>query len=183
MLQKNITLSKAVLFVSAVFLVLGIFLSHMIGGRTALYTSPPYRFSDIPDLTGKVAVVTGSNTGIGYVTARELARRGAHVIATARDEGRGQDAVSLMKREISTSQEESHRSSGARASEPQVEFMRLDLSSLRQVKEFAREFLRRGLRVDMLILNAGVVMPEFGYTSEGFELQVRFDSFGLSFRW
>ena len=111
--------------------------------------------------TGKIAVITGSNTGIGYVTAREMARKGATVIVAARSKEKGEDAVQRIKAEI-----------GNTPGASLVEFMQLDLSSLAQVKLFADDFNSRGIPLDMLILNAGVMAPEFGLTSDGFETQI-----------
>jgi hypothetical protein len=98
-------------------------LSILGGGQAALYISPPYSFNDIPDLTGKVAIVTGSNTGIGYVTARELAKKGAKVIVAARSEEKGRDAVKRIKAEI-----------GDVAGSQLIEFMKLDLGSFAEGK-------------------------------------------------
>jgi NAD(P)-dependent dehydrogenase (short-subunit alcohol dehydrogenase family) len=159
--QKSHALSYVTAVIAVVGVVLPLLLSYISGGRVALYVSPPYRFSDIPDLSGKVAIVTGSNTGIGYVTARELARKGAHVIATARNDKRGLDAIEKMKSEI-----------GSGPNVGTVEFMKLDLSSFGKVQTFAKEFLRKKLKVDILILNAGVMMPPYKTTKDGFELQV-----------
>jgi hypothetical protein len=76
-----------------------ILLSEVLTGWTKQYTSPIYftPSKSIPDMTGKVAIVTGSNTGIGYVTALELARAGANVIVAARSEVKGLDAVLRIK--------------------------------------------------------------------------------------
>jgi NAD(P)-dependent dehydrogenase (short-subunit alcohol dehydrogenase family) len=147
--------------VLVVVVLIPILISYFFGGRVALYVSPPYSFNDIPDLTGKVALVTGSNTGIGYVTARELARKGAHVVATARFDNRGKEAVEKIKRELADS-----------PSAGQVQYMKLDLSSFRQIQAFNREFRSDFKKLDILVLNAGVMMPNFKHTKEGFELQV-----------
>jgi NAD(P)-dependent dehydrogenase (short-subunit alcohol dehydrogenase family) len=111
--------------------------------------------------TGKIAVITGSNTGIGYVTAREMARKGATVIVAARSKEKGEDAVQRIRAEI-----------GNTPGASLVEFMQLDLSSLAQVKSFADDFNSREIPLNMLILNAGVMAPEFGLTSDGFETQI-----------
>lgn len=106
----------------------------------------------IPDQSGRIAVVTGANSGIGYVTARELARRGAHVVLACRSAERGRDALDRLRAEAP----------GSRA-----ELRRLDLSSLESVHSFAAE---RDLgRIDLLINNAGVAMVPFSRTADGFE--------------
>ncbi|CAG8733270.1 2456_t:CDS:2 [Cetraspora pellucida] len=89
-----------------------------------------FTFDDIPDLTGKVAVVTGGNAGIGYITCRELARQNAHVFILGRSIERGQAAVEKIKSETGNQN---------------VEFLQLDLNSLKSVKECAENFLVRDL--------------------------------------
>ncbi|WP_326821629.1 oxidoreductase [Streptosporangium sp. NBC_01756] len=106
----------------------------------------------IPDQSGRVAVVTGANSGIGYITARELARRGAHVVLACRSPERGQDALDRLLTETP----------GARA-----ELRRLDLASLDSVREFAAAWSHD--RLDLLVNNAGVAMVPFSRTADGFE--------------
>jgi NAD(P)-dependent dehydrogenase (short-subunit alcohol dehydrogenase family) len=110
----------------------------------------------IPDLTGKVAVVTGANSGIGYATARALARRGATVILACRNKEKGEAAVRQIIQEYS---------------EAKVELLQLDLSDLASVRRSADEFTSHYNRLDMLINNAGIMRPPFGKTADGFELQ------------
>lgn len=110
--------------------------------------------TDIPDQQGRTAVVTGANTGIGYVTARELARAGAHVILACRNERRGTDARDRLAAEVP----------GARA-----EFAPLDLGDLASVRAFADAHRDRPL--DLLINNAGVMALPYGRTADGFETQ------------
>lgn len=151
----------AVALVAIVSIILPISVSYFFGGQAALYVSPPYGFDDIPDLTGKVAIVTGSNTGIGYVTARELARKGAKVIVACRNEKKGLDAVTRLIEELGTVP-------GANL----LEYMKLDLSSFAEVRQFAKSFSYKRIKLDMLILNAGVMAPPFGLTVDGFETQI-----------
>ena len=113
--------------------------------------------SNIPDQTGRVAVVTGANTGIGYETALALAKKGAHVILACRSQAKGEEAIEKIK---------ALQPSGS------VELMLLDLSSLDLVRAFAETFGAAHGRLDLLINNAGVMMPPFGTTAEGFELQI-----------
>ncbi|MGX1269820.1 oxidoreductase [Streptomyces phaeoluteigriseus] len=107
---------------------------------------------DIPDQGGRTAVVTGANGGLGYVTARELARKGARVVLACRSETRGREAVARLVGEVP----------GA-----DVELRRLDLGDLASVREFARS----GDRVDLLVNNAGVMAMPYGTTADGFETQ------------
>ncbi|MEV3906560.1 oxidoreductase [Streptomyces canus] len=108
----------------------------------------------IPDQSGRVAVVTGANSGIGYVTARELARRGARVLLACRSEARGVGARDRLVGEVP----------GA-----DVEFARLDLGDLSSVREFAATYAYH--RLDLLINNAGVMALPYGTTADGFETQ------------
>ncbi|MFF7649215.1 oxidoreductase [Streptomyces sp. NPDC007983] len=110
--------------------------------------------SDIPDQTGRTAVVTGANSGLGYVTARELARRGAHVVLACRDTGRGKDAEERIR---------------AQAPGAVVRVAPLDLADLASVRAFAAEY--EGDRLDLLINNAGVMALPYRRTADGFEMQ------------
>lgn len=110
--------------------------------------------SDIPDQSGRTAVVTGANSGIGLITARELARRGARVLLACRDEQRGKEAAARIRRAVR----------GA-----DVEFAALDLADLASVREFAEAY--RADTLDLLINNAGVMALPYGRTADGFETQ------------
>ncbi|MFD4526767.1 oxidoreductase [Streptomyces sp. NPDC058470] len=112
--------------------------------------------SDIPDQSGRTAVVTGANSGIGYVTARELARKGARVVLACRSETRGAEARDRLVSE---------------APGAQVEFVRLDLGDLESVREFAAAYDREYDRLDLLVNNAGVMALPYGRTADGFETQ------------
>ncbi|MGW1077046.1 oxidoreductase [Streptomyces sp. NPDC002537] len=110
--------------------------------------------SDIPDQTGRTAVVTGANSGLGYITARELARRGARVVLACRDATRGKAAEDRVR---------------AEAPGAEVLFAPLDLADLASVRAFAEEF--PGDRLDLLINNAGVMALPERRTVDGFEMQ------------
>ncbi|MHB9753905.1 oxidoreductase [Streptomyces sp. BYX5S] len=110
--------------------------------------------TDIPDQQGRTAVVTGANSGIGYVTARELARAGAHVVLACRSEQRGTAALDRLTFEVP----------GA-----QAEFAPLDLGDLASVRAFAEA--RGDGPLDLLVNNAGVMALPFGRTADGFERQ------------
>ena len=109
---------------------------------------------DVPDQRGRVAVVTGANSGLGYVTARELARKGARVVLACRSEVRGSEAADRIVAEVP----------GAEA-----QFGRLDLGDLASVREFADTFPYE--RLDLLVNNAGVMAMPYGTTVDGFETQ------------
>ncbi|MEU7601688.1 oxidoreductase [Streptomyces sp. NPDC040724] len=117
---------------------------------------PGWNASKIPDQSGRTAVVTGANSGIGYVTARELARRGASVVLACRSAARGRAAVVRLRAEVP----------GAG-----VEFMPLDLADLASVREFATAYGQRHTALDLLVNNAGVMALPYGRTADGFETQ------------
>ncbi|MCB0154333.1 MAG: SDR family NAD(P)-dependent oxidoreductase [Anaerolineae bacterium] len=113
--------------------------------------------ADIPDQSGRVAIVTGANSGIGYEAALALAQKGATVVMACR---------SLPKAESAAEQ--------IRQSNPpgQVVVMHLDLASLDSVRGFVADFLARYDRLDLLINNAGVMaLPQRYETADGFEMQ------------
>ncbi|MFF4155874.1 oxidoreductase [Streptomyces sp. NPDC001678] len=109
---------------------------------------------DIPDQSGRTAVVTGANSGIGYVTARELARRGARVVLACRDATRGKAAEELMR---------------AQVPDADLRLAKLDLADLSSVRAFEKELPDQ--RVDLLVNNAGVMALPQRRTVDGFEMQ------------
>ncbi|MEO7331169.1 MAG: oxidoreductase, partial [Minicystis sp.] len=115
-----------------------------------------WTFHDIPDQTGRTAIVTGANTGIGLETARMLAKKGAEVVLACRNPEKGQAALASIL-----------------ADKPagKASLAALDLSDLDSVKAFTEGFARTHDRLDLLINNAGVMVPPLGRTKQGFELQ------------
>ncbi|MCB1291683.1 SDR family NAD(P)-dependent oxidoreductase [Mycolicibacterium sp.] len=112
--------------------------------------------NDVPDQTGRLAVITGSNTGLGYDTARVLAGRGAKVVMAVRDTAKG-DAAAARIRALSPGAD--------------VTVRKLDLGSLASVRDAAAEMAETYPRIDLLINNAGVMYPPKQTTADGFELQ------------
>lgn len=106
------------------------------------------------DMSGKTVLITGGNTGIGKQTAIALAKLGAKVVFTARNLRKG-DVARAEIREAANSK--------------QVECMSLDLASFASIERFAKEFLARFPRLDVLILNAGLVLDRRSETEDGFE--------------
>lgn len=113
---------------------------------------------NIPDQSGKLAIVTGSTGGTGYETALELARNGANVLIAARNPEKGEEAVRRIKRAVPNAQ---------------VRFEALDLASQTSVAAFADRMLWDGRAIDILVNNAGVMaLPERQETVDGHEMQL-----------
>lgn len=111
---------------------------------------------DIPLLDGRTAVVTGANSGLGFVTAQALAGAGAHVILACRDEAKGQNARDRIRSDMPTAV---------------VAFERLDLADLASVRSFATGFSAEHDGLDILVNNAGVMAIPRRETADGFEMQ------------
>ncbi|MGW4100003.1 SDR family NAD(P)-dependent oxidoreductase [Mycobacterium sp. NPDC004974] len=112
--------------------------------------------ADVPDQSGRVAIVTGSNTGLGYETARVLATRGAHVVIAVRNLDKGRQAVDQIT---------------AAVPKADLKLQQLDVGSLDSVRTAADELKAAYPRIDLLINNAGVMYPPKQTTVDGFELQ------------
>jgi NAD(P)-dependent dehydrogenase (short-subunit alcohol dehydrogenase family) len=111
---------------------------------------------DIPNQQGKVIVITGANSGVGYESAVAMAQKGARVIMACRSLDKGEQArQDLLK-----------RAPGAA-----VEVLQLDLGSLKSVRTFADTFNACYDRLDILMNNAGIMVPPYGKTEDGFETQ------------
>jgi NAD(P)-dependent dehydrogenase (short-subunit alcohol dehydrogenase family) len=117
--------------------------------------------ADIPDQTGRIAVVTGSNSGIGYQTALELARHHARVVLAVRDIGRGEEALRRLR---------------AQVPDATAELGQLDLADLGSVRAFAGSFPYQAL--DVLANNAGVMAVPLLRTVDGFETQLAVNHLG-----
>lgn len=117
-----------------------------------------WTFEHIPEQRGRVAIVTGANTGIGLETARLLAQKGAEVVLACRSADKGQAAIAELE-----------RSTPSLVGTVRLEL--LDLSDLDSVADFAHRITARYPRLDLLINNAGVMVPPLAQTKQGFELQ------------
>ncbi|GAA5920338.1 hypothetical protein JCM6882_009767, partial [Rhodosporidiobolus microsporus] len=116
---------------------------------------------DMPDLTGKVALVTGANTGIGFETAKQLVQHNARVYVAARSEEKALAAVEKL-----------NAFAREKESEGEARWVRLDLGDLDSVKRAAEEFKGREKQLDLLFCNAGVMAcPVDLLTTQGYDLQ------------
>ena len=113
--------------------------------------------ADVPDQSGRTALVTGANSGLGLHTTIALARRGARVLMACRDAGRAETAVRRVRRE---------------APGASIELVTLDLASLASVEAAAADVAGRTSALDVLVDNAGVMAPPRTTTTDGFELQL-----------
>lgn len=119
-------------------------------------TNERWTAADVPDLTGRFAVVTGANTGLGLETAKVLAAHGATVVLAVRNQEKGEAAASAITAETPSAT---------------VSVQPLDLSSLASVRSAASALADRCDHIDLLINNAGVMWTPPSTTADGFELQ------------
>jgi NAD(P)-dependent dehydrogenase (short-subunit alcohol dehydrogenase family) len=115
-----------------------------------------WRTSDIPAQDGRVAVITGANSGLGLATSRELARAGATVIMACRDPDRGEEALAALRATVPGGS---------------LELAPLDLASLASISALAEALLAEHPTIDLLVNNAGVMATPRRLTEDGFELQ------------
>ena len=108
--------------------------------------------ADLPSFDGRTVIITGANSGLGLVTARELARVGARTILAVRNLDKGKAAASELVGD--------------------VEVRKLDLQDLASIRAFAEDFSASGDTVDVLINNAGIMAVPHGLTVDGFESQI-----------
>lgn len=119
--------------------------------------------NDIPDQRGRVAVVTGANSGLGLETTRELARKGARVVMAARNKGKAKEARRMIEADVP---------------DADLEIRELDLASLGSVRPCADGIVADHGRIDLLVNNAGVMAIPEQATAEGFEMQLGVNHLG-----
>jgi NAD(P)-dependent dehydrogenase (short-subunit alcohol dehydrogenase family) len=116
-----------------------------------------WTITDAPDQTGRIAVITGANVGLGYDTALALAGKGCKVVLACRN----MDKATAARDQIL-----------ARHAKAHVECQALELSSLKSVRAFATSFSKSHKKLDLLINNAGIMMPPYSLSEDGFESQL-----------
>ena len=112
---------------------------------------------NIPNLTRKMVIVTGANSGIGFEASKEFARKGAYVVMACRNMQKAGIALDAIKDEIPNAI---------------VELMQLDLASQKSIRTFASIFKTNHNQLDILVNNAGIMMVPYGTTEDGFEQQL-----------
>lgn len=125
--------------------------------------SEKWTTKNVPNLSEKVFIVTGANSGIGFEAAKEFARKGAKTILASRNLEKAKKALSKIQNKIPNSS---------------VEIMQLDLANLESVNKFASEFKEKYDRLDVLVNNAGIMMVPYQKTADGFESQIGTNHFG-----
>jgi len=116
-----------------------------------------WTIADIPPQRGKLAVVTGATGGLGYQTALGLAQAEAEVVLTGRNDAKGREAISKIRKQLP---------------DAKISFEALDLANLASVADFAQRFATAHSSLDLLINNAGVMaLPTRQTTADGFEMQ------------
>ncbi|KAJ3081728.1 hypothetical protein HDU99_004834 [Rhizoclosmatium hyalinum] len=113
----------------------------------AIYHPSSFSLTNIPSLEGKVAVVTGGNTGIGFHTVKHLALNGAKVFMAARSQEKAESAIATIKQEAS-----------ALGKTVQIEFLKLDLADLAQVKKAGKNLAENAPVIDIVVCNAGITI-------------------------
>ncbi|KAL3880189.1 hypothetical protein ACJMK2_032452 [Sinanodonta woodiana] len=114
------------------------------------------KLTDVPLQTGKVAIVTGGASGIGFFVSKGLVAKNVHVIIGARDSNEGKLAIDKIREDYPNAK---------------VDYIHLDLASLESVESFSQEFLSRNLPLHILVNNAGVMFCPLRHTVDGFEEQ------------
>ncbi|MGW5365957.1 oxidoreductase [Actinopolymorpha pittospori] len=137
-------------------------MSYLEGIMVAM-ASISWTADHIPDLSGRTAVVTGANSGLGFRVAVELARYGATVVMACRDLRRGEAALKQLGQEVGRSS---------------VELRQLDLSDLSSVRAFATEMKTAHRVLDILVNNAGIMAIPRQQTADGFEMQLGVNHLG-----
>ncbi|MEO1059873.1 MAG: oxidoreductase [Actinomycetota bacterium] len=122
-----------------------------------------YDVDRLPGQEGRVALITGANTGLGFHNAKDLAAKGAKVVMACRSESRAEDAMRRIRAEVP---------------DADLELLLLDLGSLEAVRSAAATFRERHDSLDLLVNNAGIMMTPYEQTEDGFEGQMAANYWG-----
>ena len=116
-----------------------------------------FSIDQIPSQSGRIAIVTGANSGLGYETTLGFVRKGIKVIMACRNQHKAEEAKTNILMQVP---------------DAELEIMLLDLKSLDSVRNFAKQYIQRYSQLDLLINNAGIMIPPFSKTEDGFESQL-----------
>ena len=122
-----------------------------------------WNLDSVETLNGKIIIVTGGNSGLGFEAVKMFASKDAKIIMAARSEERATEAINSIKEEYSSAD---------------IEFMKLDLSSKESIKSFVKEYKNKYTKIDVLLNNAGVMTTPYMLTEDGLELQQGINHFG-----
>jgi NAD(P)-dependent dehydrogenase (short-subunit alcohol dehydrogenase family) len=134
--------------------------------------------ADVPDQSGRTAVVTGSSSGLGLETAAVLAGRGSTVVLACRDLGKAERAAEQVRARAGRADERAGEHVRGRSGRGDVRVVRLDLACLASVRQAADEIRSACGRLDLLINNAGVMAVPYHRTEDGFELTFAINHLG-----
>lgn len=156
-------MNKKLLIGGAATVAAGIALYKYFNSENGETPQDKWTAANIPDLTGKVVIVTGANSGIGFEATKEFVANGAKTIMACRSIEKAEAALAYIQTEVP---------------DATAEIMILDLESLDSVRQFAAEFKAKYDRLDILVNNAGVMMVPYGTTADGFERQFGINHLG-----
>jgi len=122
-----------------------------------------FTLEQIPQHEDKIAIITGANTGLGFENTKQLADKGVRVVMACRNKQKAEAAKAKILKDSPNAQ---------------LDILIIDLSSLKSVRAAAKEYLANYDRLDILINNAGVMIPPYHKTEDGFELQMAANHFG-----
>jgi NAD(P)-dependent dehydrogenase (short-subunit alcohol dehydrogenase family) len=143
-----------VIFVGTAAALAGLGIYKYMIAKQKILPAEAWTTEDIPNLTGKVMIVTGANSGIGYEAAKEFARKGAQTILACRNIEKAKIALEQIQAEIP---------------DAQAEIMQLDLANLESVRTFVEAFKAKYQQLDVLVNNAGIMNVPYMTTVDGFE--------------
>lgn len=142
------------------YIVLGILgllslVSLLMGGKLAAMMNT----YQVPDQTGKVHLITGGNSGIGYTSVLELLDKGGTVVFTARSEKKCKDTTERLMKDL-----------GGRVPESRIKYLVMELADFSSVRRAAKDLIASGIKLDSLMLNAGIMKSVTGGTNFGYEI-------------
>lgn len=126
-------------------------------------SNPNWNADHIPDQSGRVFIITGSNAGLGAAAVELLAGKGASIVLAIRNRAKGERVVEKVLQKYKNAQ---------------LDILELDLASLQSIAQFSTEFSQKYQRLDVLINNAGVMACPFSHTADGFEMQIGVNHLG-----